>query len=191
MKVQRYVTAAALVVGLTSTFWLSAGVASADTVPFNGSASVEIPASPAGDMGFTLTINGQEHDFSHVDNSLGGTLTLTWVASEREPDATIQGCEAGPGGQIRLDEATPSAKLWAIWVSPTSQETIGPVDLPAREGFAAASVCVPESNDQDPAEQPVEEPAEQDEEDPSSGEEPGTPQDEKQKKEKQKDKPKK
>jgi len=142
------VGAVAVSMALTATMWLGAGVAAADTVPFSGSASADVPQSPAGDIGFTLTVNGQDHDFSNVDNSLGGRLTLSWAGSQEEPRAMIRSCPgSAPGQQILLDGASPSATLSATWVSPTSQETIGPVQVPSREGFAVASVCVADQPD--------------------------------------------
>ena len=176
---------------VTATLVLGTTGAMAGPVPFSGSASVEVPQSPAGEMGFTLTVNGEEHDFSNVDNSLGGRLTLTWVGSQEEPRATTQDCPDGaPGKRILLEEASPSATLWATWVSPTSNETIGPVQVPTREGFAAAELCVADRADDEPVEDPAdpvedepEPPVEEDEEEPS--EEP------KEKKDKPKDKPKK
>lgn len=180
----RKVVGAAVV---SATLLLGATGAMADTVPFSGSASVEVPPSPAGEMGFTLTVNGQEHDFSNVDNSLGGRLTLTWVGSQDEPRATTQDCPNGaPGKRILLEEASPSATLWATWVSPTSNETIGPVQVPTREGFAAAELCVA---DRPPAEDPEEDPTDP-VEDPEPVDEPEGEPSEDPKEKKDKDKPK-
>ncbi len=185
----------AATIAVTAASWLGASSAMADTVPLSGSASAEVPASPAGEMSFTLTVNGQEHDFSDVDNSLGGELTFTWTGSQEEPRVTTQSCPGGaPGAQILIEEATPSATVWATWVSPTSQELIGPVQVPSRPGFASTSVCDGDQPDEDqpvddpPADEDPDEDDEGDEGDPETGE----PEDQKAKKEKKgkKDKPK-
>jgi hypothetical protein len=196
MKAKRF-TGLTATIAMTAASWLGASGAAANTVPFSGSASVEVPPSPAGEMSFTLTVNGQEHEFSNVDNSLGGELTFTWTGSQEEPRVTTQSCPGGaPGAQILIEEATPSATVWATWVSPTSQELIGPVQVPSRPGFASASVCDGPPPDED---QPVEDPpAEEDpDEDDEEGEDEGDPEteepeDQKAKKEKKvKSKPKK
>jgi hypothetical protein len=178
MKVHRFIEGAvAATIATAAVLSVGATAASANTVPLSGSASVEVPPSPAGEMGFTLTINGEEHDFSNVDNSLGGRLTLTWAASQEEPRATIRDCANGADGrEILIEEATPAATIWATWVSPMSNEVFGPVEIPSRSGFAAGSVCEgADPAEEDPQEEPVEEPEEEPEPE---------PQDEKEKKDK-------
>jgi hypothetical protein len=127
--------------GASVSLMLGAGSALAGPIESTGSASVEIPKTP-GNLDMTMTINGEEREYKSVDDWFSGTLTLTWTGMQREPRTTVSGCPGGaPGGRILLEETTPSATVWASWVSPSSQVVIGPVQLPTREGFVAAAVC--------------------------------------------------
>lgn len=133
------------------TLGLNPSDAAADPLGLAGSVSVQIPETP-GDMDLTLTVNGQMYVFDDVDDSLGGTITLGWVASEEQPQTTIESCEgAAPGAEIVLEEATPSAIIWATWISPASQVLLGPVEVTSREGLATAGACVSDGPYENPA----------------------------------------
>ncbi len=126
---------------LAASLWMSPGNAGANPLTQSGSVSVAVQGTPE-DMQFVLTVNGQDYDNTTVDNEVGGTLTLSWEASQDEPTTSIKDCPGKKTGRrIALQGATPSTKVWATWISPNSQVVTNPIPIQSLDGMTAASVC--------------------------------------------------
>ena len=153
MRITRWAGAsggAALVLGLTAALVLTAAPARADLIGYTGSQTVTVPPVP-GNVDLTLEVNGQTHEFESVDDSVSGTLTLSYAASQAQPQLRASDCAAGgEGATILLQHATPSTRLTATWTAASGQvTTLGPIEMTSGEGSALASVCLDEDEQPD------------------------------------------